>query len=249
MDSWKYFDITHSGHLLCNPLNEEKLDRLVDLIRLEPASRVLEIAAGKGEFLARLAEKYNVSGVAVDLSPFCVAEAREKLRARAPESEITVLEMDGAEYQPEAPASFDLAACLGGSWIFGGHEGTLAALKEMVVPGGVIAVGEPFWLQEPAPEYLQAVGWERETFGSHYANVQTGEALGLELEYAMVSSHDDWDWYEGLQWHAAARYARNHPDDPDLQTLRERVAESREVYLKWGRETLGWAVYLFRKRE
>jgi hypothetical protein len=27
----------------------------------------------------------------------------------------------------------------------------------------------------------------------------------------------------------------------------ERVARDRAAYLKWGRETLGWAIYAFRK--
>ena len=247
MDTWKYFDITHSEHLLCNPLSEQKLDQLLELLRLEAGSRVLEIAAGKGEFITRLAERYGVAGVAVDLSPFCVEEAREKLRERAPRAEIAVLEMDGADYRPDAAAPFELAACLGASWIFGGHRGTLQALSEMVPPGGLVAAGEPYWRREPPAEYLRATEWQPDTFGTHYENVQAGEMMGLEPLYALVSSQDDWDRYEGLQWYAAARYARAHPDDPDVETLLERVSRSRELYLKWGRRTLGWAVYLFRK--
>lgn len=249
MDMWKYFDITHAEHVLCNPLSVKKLDTLIGLLRLDPGSQVLEIAAGKGEFITRLAEKYNIGGVAVDLSPYCVTEAREKLRQRAPAVDITVLEMDGAAYEPDAPASFAMTVCLGASWIFEGHRGTMAALKKMTVPGGMIVVGEPFWRREPAPAYLAADDWDRDTFGTHYENVQKGEALGLSLEYTLVSSLDDWDRYEGLQWYAAAEYARTHPDDPDVETLMQRVAHSREIYLKWGRDTLGWAVYLFRNGE
>jgi hypothetical protein len=44
-----------------------------------------------------------------------------------------------------------------------------------------------------------------------------------------------------------AAHAQQHPDDPDLEELTERVNQSRDTYLKWGRNTLGWAVYLFRK--
>ena len=35
--------------------------------------------------------------------------------------------------------------------------------------------------------------------------------------------------------------------DPDLEEVIKRVHQSRDTYLKWGRNTLGWAVYLFRK--
>jgi len=246
MDRWKYFDITHKNHLLCNPLSSAKLDELIALFDLPPGSRVVDIAMGKGELITRLVERYDVEGVAVDLSPYCVADTRAKLRQRAPEAEITVLEIDGAAYRPEPPASFDLAACLGASWIFGGHRGTLAALQKFVRPGGLVVAGEPYWRREPPPAYLEAEEWKPDTFSSHHQNVQIGQALGLRLEYALTSTLDEWDRYEGLQWHAVAAYARAHPDDADLPIVQERIRRARETYLRWGRETLGWAVYLFR---
>jgi hypothetical protein len=63
-----------------------------------------------------------------------------------------------------------------------------------------------------------------------------------------VSSKDDWDKYEGLQWFATAEYARTQPDDPDLAEVVERVSKARVAYLRWGRDTLGWAIYMFRSR-
>jgi hypothetical protein len=34
----------------------------------------------------------------------------------------------------------------------------------------------------------------------------------MELVHTIVSSKDDWDRYEGLQWFATAEYARAHPE-------------------------------------
>ena len=34
--------------------------------------------------------------------------------------------------------------------------------------------------------------------------------------YTLVSSLDEWDTYEGLQWYASENYARAHPDDPRI---------------------------------
>jgi hypothetical protein len=65
--------------------------------------------------------------------------------------------------------------------------------------------------------------------------------------YTLVSNHDDWDVYEGLQWFASEQYALDHPDDPDVPELRRRMAGQKQEYLRWGRDTLGWALYLFRK--
>jgi hypothetical protein len=43
-----------------------------------------------------------------------------------------------------------------------------------------------------------------------------------------------------------AEYARAERDDADLPELLERVAKEKSVYLRWGRDALGWAIYVFR---
>lgn len=60
MDMWKFYDITHREHVVCNPVSEEKLARLVALLRLPTGAQVVDIACGKGEFLIRLAKGGNV---------------------------------------------------------------------------------------------------------------------------------------------------------------------------------------------
>jgi SAM-dependent methyltransferase len=246
VDTWKFYDITHREHVVCNPTSVEKLARLVELVRLPEGARVVDIACGKGEFLMLLAEAYAVGGVGVDASPFFIADAERRLAARAPRAEVDFTEMDGADFKPDEPHSFALASCIGASWIFGGHAGTLDALVGMVAPGGWVVAGEPYWMQEPSDEYLQASGITREMFGSHADNVEAGERRGLDLVHTFVSSKDDWDRYEGLQWYAAADYARANPDDPDVPELLERVATAKSAYVKWGRDAVGWAIYVFR---
>ena len=137
---------------------------------------------------------------------------------------------------------------MGGSWVFGGHRETLRFLAGAVRPGGTVVAGEPFWRKDPAAEYVAWSGLKREQFGSHLENVEAGEAEGLVPLLALVSSGDEWDRYETLQWRAAARYAAAHPDDPDVAELVARVELRRREYLEWGRETLGWALYVFATR-
>jgi len=248
MDTWKLYDITHREHVVCNPTSEGKLARLVELLRLPADAQVVDIACGKGEFLIRLAEAYGVRGAGIDISPFFIADAEKKLKARSPGAGVGFTEMNGADFKPDEPHSLSLASCIGASWVYGGHAGTLDALISMVKPGGWVAVGEAYWLQEPSEDYLEASGGAREHFGSHLSNAEAGEQRGLELVHAIVSSKDDWDAYEGLQWYSTAEYARAHPDDPDLPEVVERVAKERTMYLRWGRDTVGWAIYLFRRR-
>ena len=245
MDIWKFYNVTHSYHEVWNPTSRAKLDELVGLLRLNPGSSVLDIACGTGELLTRLAEQYEISGTGVDISPYCVTNAEQKLRERVPGVQIQILNMDGADYRTDQ--LFDLAMCIGGSWVYKGHRGTLSTLKTMTKPDGLILVGEPFWLKDPDHEYLVAENLTRDMFGTHYENVLVGEEEGLFPLYTMVSNRDDWDRYETLQWYAADKYAWDNPDDPDVSEILARVARGRTNYLRWGRDTVGWAMYLFRK--
>ena len=247
MDRWKYFDITHRCHIICNPMSIEKLEELIDLLKLSAGARVLDIGSGKAELLVKLVERFGAHGVGVDTSPFHIADAEKKRQKRVPDSDLEFVCLDGARYHPDAPESFDLGMCIGASWVFGGHRGTIRALKGMVKPGGLVMTGEPFWRREPPEEYLAAEGCTHESFSTHPGNVAIGEEEGLTFLYCVVSNQDDWDRYEGLRWYAAANHARSNPKDPDLPELMERARSARERYLMWGRDTLGWAIYLFRK--
>jgi trans-aconitate methyltransferase len=247
MDNWKFYDIIHRRHRVMNPVNEDRLEHLYDLMQLKRAARVVDVGCGKGEMLIRLAEKCHVKGVGVDKSPYCIREAAESKRKRVPRADLKFLEMDGSQYKPERGESSDLAMCIGATWIYGGYGNTIRALAGMTKPSGFVMVGEPFWRRNPSQEYLKSGELSADSFDTHYGNVTTGGSEGLQTVYTLVSSEEDWDMYEGLHWYAAAEYALANPRDPDLEELSARVSSERESYLRWGKETLGWAIYLFRK--
>lgn len=246
MERFRYYDICLREHVICNPTSVEKLDRVIELLRIPEGGRLLDIACGKGEFLVRTVERYGCAAVGVDMSQYAIADAHEKVAARVPDADVELIESDGSAYAGPY-ASFDVVACLGASWIWQGHAGTLRALARWARPGGYVLVGEPFWMRAPEPDYLEAAGLKAEDFGTHWDNVEAGVALGLTPVYTAVSTADEWDHYETLQWYAAERWARAHPDDPDRADVLRRIARERESYLRWGRDTLGWALYLFRK--
>ena len=247
MDRWKYFDITHKMHLICNPMDKEKFYKLCGLLPLGRGSRVLDIACGKGEFLVRLAELHGASGIGVDLSPYCIRDCERKKQERVPEADLVFVEMDGADYTPEEDEKYHLASCIGASWVYGGYHGTLQALQEMTTPGGWVVVGEPFWKREPSDYYLGSQNMKKEDYGSHVGNLRMGEELGNRCVYTLVSDEDDWDHYETLQWLAAEKYVAENPDDPDNEELLSKVLDGKDAYLREGRNTQGWAIYVFKK--
>lgn len=247
MDRWKYYGITHRDHEVCNPTSSAKLDDLVALLPLEPGAKVLDVACGKAELLMRIVEAHGARGVGVDLSPWEVPVALKRVSERDLSEAIEIVEGDGADL-PVTPGAYDLAMCIGASWVWGGFKPTLEALAAAVGPGGLVASGEPFCTRPPPEAYRAAEPELAPTLVSHADNVRCARETGLDLLYIIVSSQDDWDRYEHLQTRAAELYAVEHPDDPDVAELLERRRREDDIYLDWGRDFLNWAIYLFRVR-
>lgn len=243
MDIWKYFDITHRKIIICNPMSREKLEKFFSLLDLKPGAKVLDIACGKGEILLSLAELFNISGTGIDISPYFLKDIEEKKKNRVPDSDIEFIEIDGAKFRPAGNELFDISMCIGASWIYNGFTGTINALKKMTKPGGIIIIGEPYWIKEPDKKYLEMIEARKEDFNSHYGNMEAAEREGLTCIYTLASNQDDWDNYETLQWWAVYEYIEKNPDDPDNAELLNKLKISKESYLKYGRDTLGWAIY------
>jgi SAM-dependent methyltransferase len=227
-------------------MHENKFDEMVGLLQLAPEDRILDIACGKAEFLLRVARRWGCGGVGVDLSPACVAEARAKLSEAGVAGAIQIVEGEGAQYEAP-PASFRASVCLGASWIWGGYAGMVDAMADWATPGGFVLLGEPFWRKEPSAEYLKATRLTPTSFDTHAGNIRAGIEKGLVPLHSIVSSEDDWDHYQGRQWNATETYAAQNPEDPDLSDLLTAMRRSRDHYLSWGRDELGWAIYLFAK--
>lgn len=237
--------VMHAKQTILNPMRGEKMTHFCKMLDLPKNSRVADIGSGKGEFLHRLYEMYNISGVGVDKSPYFIEDSKKLKAERAPDADIEYLLMDGADYKPDE--QFDLACCMGASWIYGGIRGSLKALKDMTKPGGLIVLGEPYWLKEPDDDYLRLEEAKREDFHSHRENVLMGDEFGITCVYTLASDTMDWDEYEAPHWWAVSEYVDEHPDDPDLPEIIESYKKFRETYLKYGRDTMGWCLYVYRK--
>ncbi len=247
MDRWKYFDITHRFHTMMNPMSDIKIEELIRLINISPGSRVLDVGCGKGEFLIRLAKKVSINAYGVDLSPYAINEAKERTTKTIPNAQIEYVESDGKKYLENVTEKFDLSVCMGASWIFGNHKGTLEALISITRKNGVIIVGEPYWIKEPSQWYLDISEVKIDDFASFSKNVEIGEELGLRPIYTLDSNLDDWDRYEMLQSLSTDDYVMNNHEDPDNEELLSKVSKYRTAYSREGRDVIGWALYVFRK--
>ena len=239
-----YGTIAHPSLRYNNPCSPAKMEELLDLLHLPAQALVLDIGTGKAELLIRLVERYQVSALGLELDASDLQAAREQIAARMPPGRLELRQDDARTFEP-GPQAFDLACCIGACHIYGGIRPTLEHLARLVRPGGKALVGEVYWKQDPAPEYLAALATTREEFQSHADNVAAGVALGLVPIYASTCNEDEWDRFEWLTLHERYRHASLAPDDPGLPALIAELDAWRDIYLRWGRNTLGFGLYLF----
>lgn len=244
MDRWRYFEITHATHDLMNPSSGEQIEALGQAIGLGAGMRVLDLGCGHAEMLLRWQARFGITGVGVDASPYHAARASRRVAERGLSDRLEIIEGKGEDFR--SAARFDVAACLGASWIFGGHAGTLRALAAFARPGGVVVTGEPYWKAPPPRAYLEAEGLRLEEFHNLGQCLELAREQGLELIWMARSSDGDWDRYEMRQAAALDAFARAHPEDPDLPELRATRRRADAAYARWGHACLGWALWAFR---
>src|SRR5215469_4283300 len=121
-------------------------DRMMNLAHVAPGQRVLDVATGIGEPAMTAARQVGPSGsvVAIDQAPQMLAVARERMQAAGIQT-VEFIEGD-AEAVTLPLDSFDAVVCRWGLAFFHNPVGTLARLRNSLVPGGWLAVavwGEP----------------------------------------------------------------------------------------------------------
>jgi SAM-dependent methyltransferase len=240
----RYYIVAESAHELQNPISEEKLLLLGRRLGLGPESRVLDIASGRGGPALLLARDFGCTIEGIEIEPVF----REVAVARAEAGGLTSLlsfRVANAAKVDLAPETYDAALCLGASFVYGDLAETVATLAPAVKPGGHVVVGEPYWKRLPLPDDYE----DRELrLTTLEGTVMIFETEGLPVVYVIASSEDDWDRYETLHWQAVTRWLAENPDDADAPDIRARHERYKRTYLRYGRDYLGWAIFVGWKR-
>ncbi|HWM13457.1 MAG TPA: hypothetical protein VNO56_03175, partial [Gaiellaceae bacterium] len=158
--------------------------------------------------------------------------------------ELLTFRLGDASLEQLPPAEYDVAMCLGATFVWGGLAGTLDALEPAVRPGGHVVVGEPFWRKLPLPLDYDDRDGPYTTLEGTVAILESG---GLAAVSVIASSEDDFDRYETLHWRAVEEWLASNRDDPDAPEIRARHERYKRTYVRYGRDYLGWAIFVGRK--
>ncbi len=243
--------IAHGAMPFHNPIAEEAIDRLIDLLPLGPADGALDLGCGRGELLLRLAERTGATGTGIDVSEELIAAARRQAEERLPrggDGRATFEVLDAKDFEAP-PGSFALAACVGSSHALGGYAATLERLGELVRPSGYVVVGEGYWARPPGPEQLEALGAGPGDLPDYAGLLRAGEQHRLEPVYGATSGRADWERYEWAYAFNADRYSHDHPDEEGIELLHARaeLARRRRYLGATDGEALGFALVVWRR--
>ncbi|WP_188193828.1 SAM-dependent methyltransferase [Nonomuraea sp. SYSU D8015] len=245
--SLRFHEIAESRHRILNPLTDDKLALLGDICRMTPGTRQLDLACGKGEMLSRWAAEYGVHGVGVDVSQVFLSAARARAEELGVADRLEFVEADAATYET-APESFGIVSCIGATWIGGGLKGTLSLMGRHLRQDGIALVGECYWISPPPPEAYEAFGMEEGLFTSLAGTNERIEEAGFELLEMVLASPDSWDRYVASQWWTISDWLRDNPADADAPAMRDFLTQARRSHLEYGRQYLGWGVFVLRSR-
>lgn len=243
--SLRQHEIAEAEHRILNPFSDEKLMLLGEVCRLRDGQRIVDLACGKGEMLCRWAARFGIDGLGVDISEVFLAAAANRA-AELGVADRVRFERGDAARADLAPGSYDVASCIGATWIGNGIAGTIELLRPALRPGGLLLIGEPYWIDVPPPEAYRALGFGPDEFASLVGTLDRFEAAGAELVEMVLADGHSWDRYIAAQWWTVQRWLAANGDDPFAPQMREFLANSRRSYLAYERRYLGWGVFVLR---
>lgn len=240
----KYVAIAHRDHDHCNPLSAVKFEKILDLLPLEAASRVLDLGCGRAELALRIIERFGATVIAIDHSSYMLDAARERAEWTGALGRLHLDDTDVRDFRAD-PETFHLTVMLDAGGIAGGMGGMCQQLRTWTRAGGYVLIGTSYWKRKPSGELVTLLGGRHREIHDHAGNVEAGIAVNLVPMHAVTASADEWDEYEWKFSRSVEAYAREQPDDADVPAMLDRVRRWRSAYLRWGRESLGFAAYLF----
>lgn len=248
MDIPRIFTISESAHRIHNPFTSEKLAALGAALRLKAGTRVLDLGSGSGEMLCTWARDYGITGTGIDMSRLFSEQAKQRAEELGVADRVAFIHGDAAGYV--ADEKVGVAACVGATWIGGGVAGTMDLLAKSLGAGGIMLIGEPYWLRLPPTEEVAkgCFAGSMADFSLLPELLASFGDLGYDVVEMVLADQEGWDRYEAAKWLTMRRWLEANPDDDFAEEVRASLASEPRRHAAYTREYLGWGVFALMAR-
>ena len=237
------FEEISQGRLpIRNPVTEEMIHTIAETAGIRYGQTIFDIGCGNGHLICTLAQRYGITGYAIDSDPDSCLRTTECIRNTRIKETIQVICADAKVWQPPDGIIPDSIIAAGVSHIWGDVFSTLEALVSLASPDTSLIIGDRYWRHDIVPHEF-AAQWI--CVQSEYAICQYARELGYLLTGIVRATEQDWDRYEGAIWQECYHWIRNHPDDSHTDEMLEYLYSIQDEYTAYGREHMGWALFLF----
>lgn len=232
--------VAHRWHPVAAPLSEDSVIRLIQRAVVSPAARALDLGCGLGAWtVALLAEQPGAHVVGVDRSSAALDAARASATRNGLADRVEWVEADASTWEG---GRFDLVLCVGASHAFGGLDGTLAAIRRHLAPGGRALVGDGVWEVAPSRRAQEALEAGPDEFPDVAGLVAAARTHGFATSYGHISTLAEWDEYEWCWTGALTQWALAEAGDAATREEALRIADDhRTAWLTGYRRELGFA--------
>jgi len=208
---------------------------------------VIDIGCGKGEILVRTLHHTRGTGIGVEPNPAFAAEARVRAEQRLGPGAVRIVE-SAYDTSLLPPGSFDVGICTGAIHAFGDWKSALEGMGYLVPRDGWTLLGPGYWKQRPVREYLAAIDGEEGEQSSLDVTLSAAVAAGWNVVAVHESTLEEWDEYEHSYAASMQAWCDANSDDRDARAFRARIDQWTAAYEKWGRDTMGYALVLMRRK-
>ena len=211
---------------------------------LPPEPRILDIGCGPGMQTVELLKLSEGTVVALDLLPQMIARVRKAAVRAGFADRLETVQAD-MNHMPFKPASFDVIWSEGAIYFIGFEKG-LAKVKDLVKPGGYVAVSEAVWLKPDPPREAVDLWQEYPEIDSVDRKLEVVSGLGYRSVDHFVLPASSWtDLYYDPLAKRVLEYEQRWKGIPEAEDV---LAEARREISVFGRysQYYGYAFFVMR---
>jgi cyclopropane fatty-acyl-phospholipid synthase-like methyltransferase len=233
------------------PLSGEHAGLLMDRLDLREGARIADLGCGRGELLLQAVARAatagvtptwvgvggaagQATGIGVDTDAAALGRARRLARERGLDHQVQFAEASAAGWRGTA----DRVLCVGAAHAFGGAGPALAALAQVVPPGGRLLFGDGYWEGVPSAAATEIFGEQLLPLSQFLEECRTA---GWRVIHLSTADQREWDDFESTFRAGRQEWLLAHGDDPRAAEVRDWLDTRERQYAGVYRQVLGFA--------